>query len=86
MMYMVTPPILTSLRCKTNFDFCSLSYDIAVIQWVTSCHKNRMTTRVITLWHVYVTSLTNNVCVKNAFSDWTNIHFEDNKIPFIRVI
>ena len=35
-----------------------MSYDVAVIQRITSCHKNRMTTRVITLWRVYVTSLT----------------------------
>ena len=40
----------------------SLSYyDVAVIQWITSCHKNRMTIRVITLWRVYVTSLTTSV-------------------------
>ena len=26
----------------------SFSYDVAVIQWITSCHKNSMTTRVIT--------------------------------------
>ena len=38
-----------------------LSYDVAVIQWITSCHKNRMTTRVITLWRVHVTSLTMSV-------------------------
>ena len=25
-----------------------LSYDISVFQWITSCPKNRMTTRVIT--------------------------------------
>ena len=24
----------------------NLSHDVAVIQWITSCHKNRMTTRV----------------------------------------
>ena len=35
-----------------------LSYDVAVIQWVMSCHKNQMTTSVITLWRVDVTSLT----------------------------
>ena len=29
-----------------------------------SCHKNRMTTRVITLWRVYVTSLTTSVSTK----------------------
>ena len=27
----------------------TFSYDVAVIQWITSCHKNRRTTRVITL-------------------------------------
>ena len=29
----------------------SLSYDVAVIQWITSCHRlnNVMTTRVLTL-------------------------------------
>ena len=31
-----------------------LSYDVAVIQWITSCHKNRKTTRVMTLWRVSV--------------------------------
>ena len=35
-----------------------LSYDVAVIQWISSCHKNRMTTRVIALWRVHVTSPT----------------------------
>ena len=35
-----------------------LSYDVAVNQWITSSHKNHMTTRVITLWRVHVTSLT----------------------------
>ena len=32
-----------------------LSYDVIVIQWIKSCLKNRMTTRVITLWRVDVT-------------------------------
>ena len=31
------------------------------MQWITSCHKNRMTTCAITLWRVYVTSLTTSV-------------------------
>ena len=35
-----------------------LSYGVAVIQWITLCHK---TMRVITLWRVYVTSLTTSV-------------------------
>ena len=38
-----------------------LSYDVAVIQWIMSCHKNRMTTHVITLWRVHVTSLTTSM-------------------------
>ena len=25
----------------------SLSHDVAVIQWITSCHKNRMTTGLV---------------------------------------
>ena len=43
--------------CKSNI----LSYDFAVIEWITSCKKTRMTTRVITLWRVYVTPLTTSV-------------------------
>ena len=38
-----------------------LSYDVAVFQWVTSCHKTHMTTRVITLRRVTVTSRTTSV-------------------------
>ena len=38
-----------------------LSYDIAVMRWRTSCHKNGMTTRVITLWCVDITSLTTSM-------------------------
>ena len=34
--------------------YCSLSCD-AVIQWVTSCHKNVMTIHKITFWLVHVT-------------------------------
>ena len=45
-------------NCIMIYNENSLSYDVAVIQWITSCHKNRMTTRAITLWCVNVTSLT----------------------------
>ena len=38
-----------------------LSYDVVVIQWITLCHKNRMTTRVITLCRVDVTSMTTSL-------------------------
>ena len=48
------------IRLPSGWDFL-LSYDVAVIQWITSCHENRMTTRVITLWRVHVTSLTTSV-------------------------
>ena len=41
-----------------------LSLDVAVILWITSCHKNRMTTRVITRWHVHVTSMTTAVSLR----------------------
>ena len=38
-----------------------LSYDVAVVHWITSCHKNHMTKRVITLKRVYVRPLTTSV-------------------------
>ena len=45
----------------------TLSYDVAVFQWITSCHKNHMTTRVITLLREYVTSLTTSVTTMLIF-------------------
>ena len=47
--------------CKMPDPHYYLSYDVAVIQWITSCHKNRTTTRVIKLWRVCVTSLATSV-------------------------
>ena len=41
--------------------YMNLSYDVSVFHWTTPCHKNHMTTRVITLWRVCVTSLTTTV-------------------------
>ena len=38
-----------------------LSHDVVVIQWIRSCHKNRMTTHVIPLWCEDVASLTMSV-------------------------
>ena len=39
-----------------------LSRDVAVkTYWITSCHKNRMTTRAVTIWRVDVRSLTTSV-------------------------
>ena len=39
----------------------SVSYDVAIVQWITSCRKNHMTTHVITLWYAHITSLTTSV-------------------------
>ena len=52
-----------------------LLYDVAVIQWIASCHKNRMTTCVITLWRVYLTSFTTFVLTMSFFYR-NNFHFE----------
>ena len=42
-----------------------LSYDVTVIQWITSGHKYRMTTRVIML--ACTRNVIDNVRVNNAF-------------------
>ena len=47
--------------CSNQLEETPLSYDFAVIQWITSCDKNRMTTRVITFWRVDITSLATSV-------------------------
>ena len=49
-----------SLRKNNMADIC-LSYDVAVIQWITSCHKNRVTTRAISRLRVHVTTLATSV-------------------------
>ena len=43
-----------------SFKICK-SYDVTVIQRLTSCHNNRMTTRVITLLRAHVMPLTTSV-------------------------
>ena len=50
--------MLPTLVFKTGEVLHVLSYDVALNQWITSCHKNHMTTRVITLWRERITSLT----------------------------
>ena len=40
---------------------CTLSNDVVVLQWITSCHTSVMNTRVITLLREYVMSLTTSV-------------------------
>ena len=50
-----------STKHSATAEYLFLSYGITVIQWITSCHKNHMTTPVITLWSVHITSLTTSV-------------------------
>ena len=54
-----------------------LSYDIAIIQWITLCHKNRMAARIII-------TITENVCVSNGFSYWNNVYFEGETTPILK--
>ena len=39
-----------------------------------SCHKNRMTTRVITFWREHVTSLTTSVSTMRFLRQWYRYH------------
>ena len=61
----------SGLITNVNLDLANyeihLSYDVDVIPWITFCHGNYMTTRVITLWHVHVTSLTTSVSTMRFF-------------------
>ena len=54
--------------------YCRISYDVAVIQWIMSCHKNRMTTLVITL--ARRRNVIDNVPINNAFSSYNIVHFK----------
>ena len=47
----------SEVKLKKNYH----NYDVAVIHWITSCYKTRMTTRVITLWREDVKSFTTSV-------------------------
>ena len=60
-----------------------LSYDTTVIQWTKLCHKNHMTTCVITLWRIHVMSLT--TCV-STMCFLIEIVILKDKIPFYKVI
>ena len=62
-------------------EYINLSYDVAVIQWITSCHKNRMTTRVITHWREHVTSLTTSM---SQIRFYINIMFILQAIKFYK--
>ena len=43
-------------QMRLTLSIWCLSHDITVIQWITLCHKNCMTTRYITFWRIHVTS------------------------------
>ena len=60
-----------------------LSYDVAVIQRITSCHKSCMTTRVTTLWRVDITSVTVSMSTMRSLIDIIFI-FEAIKSKFSR--
>ena len=48
---------LVYTKTVSKFMYCfHLSYDVAVIQWLRSCHKNHMTTCCITLGYWRITS------------------------------
>ena len=65
---------------EKTVSYLFLSYDVAVIQWLTSCHKNRMTTRYITLGYWRVTSW---CCPWQRYVFcWNNDNFKGDKIPF----
>ena len=46
------------------------------------CHKNRMNTRVITLWRIDVTSLTTSESTMHFLAEKT-VNFAGNQITFI---
>ena len=45
-----------AMYIRSVIKYTCLSNDVSVIQWIMSCHKNRMTTRCITFWRVHVMS------------------------------
>ena len=57
-----------------------LSYDVAVFQWITSCHKNRMTTRVITL--AGIRNVIDDVRNNNVNFHWKYVHCKSDKTYF----
>ena len=59
--------VLRAAECSNGpSSYFTLSYEVAVTQWLTSCHKNRMTTRYLTLCYCRVTF--NAVCDNVTFS------------------
>ena len=57
-----------------------LSYDVAVFQWIMSCHKNRMTTRNNT--SAGIRSVIDDVRNNNVNFHWKYVHFDGDKIVY----
>ena len=72
-----SPSIYKSYILNWPINKLYLSYDVAVIQWITSCHKNRDHTCNNTL--ARIRDVIDNVRA-NAFSSLNNVHFEGDKI------
>ena len=66
-----------------HFDSCVfvanqfLSYDVAVIPWITSCHKSYDHTCINTFARTH--NVIDNVQDNYAFSHSANVHFEGDK-------
>ena len=67
--FLVSRNCLQDLFLKEASTDLDSSYDVTVIQWITSYRKIRMTTRVKTFWRVYETSLTTTVSTMRCLSE-----------------
>ena len=69
-MELILAPKMTQVRMTVSIKFL---YDVGFIQWMTSCHKNHMTIRVIILWRLSVTPLTTSVSIMRFLLEITFI-------------
>ena len=49
-----------------------LSFDVAIIQCITLCHKNHMTTHVLAFWHIYAMSFTITMSAMCYFTEMSS--------------
>ena len=71
--YQGNQTILHMIFIKSKAYESRLSYDIAVIRWITSCDKTRMNTGVISFGHVHVTSVTTSASAMHFLTEITFI-------------
>ena len=62
-------------------EYQQLSYDVTVFQWITSCHKNRMTTRVFYTF-AGIRNVIDDVRNNNVNFHWKYVHFKSDKNLF----